>query len=343
MFSEIVVFSAFLTLASLAAFAGTGERAADVPASAEKSKIATPVGWFDDFEKAQKLAEKSGRDLLVAFSGSDWCSWCMILESEVLSKKSFTEIAGEIFVPVYIDFPRDKERLSPAAKRQNAGLVARYRIGRFPAVLLLDADGDIIAQSGYIEGGPEVFFKKIRTLLTNGKKSPEYQAQKALRKIPKTDENRIFRLDTILKTLPIELQITNGEYVREILAHDADGSRGFRKNYPYFTDVLPLEHALKAECKRLAKLTEDALTAHGKPKEKAEYVKIIVELVRANSEPLLALRERTRETRKRFAANSPEAERLDKILAELERIFSLYIKNTPVKSPKNQDFGRRNQ
>ena len=53
------------------------------------SATSTPRGWTDDFEEAQKQAEKEGKLMLVDFSGSDWCGWCKKLDSEVFAKPEF--------------------------------------------------------------------------------------------------------------------------------------------------------------------------------------------------------------------------------------------------------------
>lgn len=297
---------------------------AENPAPAKAVETATPAGWSDDFESAQKQAADAGKDLLVAFSGSDWCGWCVRLEKEVFSQGDFTEKVREHFVSVYVDYPQDKNRLSPAAKRQNAALVARYQIERFPAVVLMDADGDVVAQTGYAEGGPEKYLAMLLKLRDDGKQSPAYKAQKSLRKVSE-GATRIAELDRILKALPLNLQIANIAFVREVLEADFDGSRGFRKNYPYFTDVLPLENALKAELAKLSEITQAVLARKGIPAEKAEIVKIIVGIVRENSRGLLTLREQAQNAQKALPENTPARQRLDRILGELDYIFLTYF------------------
>ena len=44
---------------------------------------ASPPHWYADFDKATAAAEKEGKDLLVDFTGSDWCGWCIRLDEEV--------------------------------------------------------------------------------------------------------------------------------------------------------------------------------------------------------------------------------------------------------------------
>ncbi len=313
-----------LILLSLAPVAGFAEHPqSDV--TAPKSKIATPAGWSDDFENAQALAREQSKDLLVAFSGSDWCGWCIRLEKEVFARPPFTEKASEYFVPVYIDHPQDKERLSPAAKRQNAPLVARYRIERFPAVLLLDSDGDIIAQTGYLEGGPENYLKAVLQLRDDGKRAPEYKAQKALRQVPQGPE-RIRRLDAILNPLPLQAQIRLSQYVQEVLDSDPKGTRGFRKNYPYFTEILPLEQLLIEETAKISRETEAALAARGKSKDKSEHVRIITAIVRKHAVPLRKLKKNALAAYKRFPQNSEATRRLDHLLMRLGDVL-FYIEN----------------
>lgn len=313
-----VLFIALLAFAAVPAIAQYS-----VPVEIKKSKISTPAGWSDDFENACEKAANEEKDLLVAFSGSDWCSWCILLEEEVFSQKAFTEQISADFVPVYIDLPQDKNRLSPAAQKQNANVVKRYQIKRFPAVLLIDGDGDIIAQTAYVEGGRENYLKHIKKLRAEGRQSPEYKAQKALRKVPQGPE-RAARLHSILITLPLKLQITSEKYVREVLESDTDDSLGFRKDYPYFTKVLPLENALTNEFNRLGKISEKAIDEHGKPKAKAEYVKIIVDAIRDNSEKLSDIREQARKTAETLPKNSDVANRLNNIINEVDRFFSMY-------------------
>ncbi|MCK5529413.1 MAG: thioredoxin family protein, partial [Kiritimatiellae bacterium] len=62
--------------------------------------------WETDFEKASAKAKASHRYMLLDFSGSDWCGWCIKLDDEVFSKKDFKNYAKENLVCVMLDFPR---------------------------------------------------------------------------------------------------------------------------------------------------------------------------------------------------------------------------------------------
>ncbi|HKL22686.1 MAG TPA: thioredoxin family protein, partial [Tichowtungia sp.] len=52
-------------------------------------------GWLTDFEEAKKQAAEKNVPILVDFSGSDWCGWCIKLDNEVFSQDEFKDYAEE--------------------------------------------------------------------------------------------------------------------------------------------------------------------------------------------------------------------------------------------------------
>jgi thioredoxin-related protein len=127
--------------------------------------IAGGAGWTHDFGAATKQAAAEGKELLLDFTGSDWCPPCAMLEKEVLSKPDFTKTASEKFVLVELDFPKDSSKIPAETRKQNEELNARYGIQGYPSILLCDADGRPYAiSSGYVEGGPQTFLKHIDSL-----------------------------------------------------------------------------------------------------------------------------------------------------------------------------------
>jgi thioredoxin-related protein len=116
--------------------------------------------WQTDFEAAKAKAKAENKLLLVDFTGSDWCPYCKKLKGEVFDKDQFKAEAPKHFVLVELDFPRHKE-VPDDLKAQNEKLAKQYKIGGFPTVLLLDAAGQTVAQTGYQPGGPEEFVKQL--------------------------------------------------------------------------------------------------------------------------------------------------------------------------------------
>ena len=132
--------------------------------SAFASASSKPVKWLDNFAAAQAAAKKEGRPILANFTGSDWCPWCMKLEKEVFSQKEFQNYASSNLVLFIADFPNGKRQSAQIAK-QNKGLETKYAVKGFPTVLLLDADGNVLGQTGYMPGGAEPFVENLKNLL----------------------------------------------------------------------------------------------------------------------------------------------------------------------------------
>lgn len=132
--------------------------------------------WLNDFAKAKELAAKENRALLVNFTGSDWCGYCIRLQDAVFSKREFTTAAAKDYVLVAIDQPRRKKLAQPLHE-QNAKLVHEYGIEGFPTVLLMDADGNTFGRLGYKEGGPDVYLEHLKGFAGNRKELGELRAK----------------------------------------------------------------------------------------------------------------------------------------------------------------------
>ena len=137
-----------------------------------------PVGaaeenpWHTDWEKAQKVAEKQERPVLVNFTGSDWCIWCIRLEEEVFSKEVFKKYARENMMLMKVDFPRNIEQ-PEAVRKQNEKLARKYGIRGFPTVVIVDAEGSEIARTGYRRGGAEAYVGHLETIASENDKGKE--------------------------------------------------------------------------------------------------------------------------------------------------------------------------
>lgn len=123
-----------------------------------------------DFEAAKKKAAAENKILLLDFSGSDWCSWCIKLDEEVFQKSAWKEYAKAHLVQVLIDFPRDKSEQSEALQKQNNELGKQYEVLGFPTVLLLDDEGTLIEKTGYQRGGADNYVNHIKGLIVASEK-----------------------------------------------------------------------------------------------------------------------------------------------------------------------------
>jgi protein disulfide-isomerase len=104
-------------------------------------------GWTDNYEKALAQAKTEKKLVLLDFTGSDWCGWCIKLDKEVFAKSDFKAFAKENLVPVTLDFPHGK-KLPKKTADQNAKLKAEHGVSGFPTLVLIDADGKAINKWG---------------------------------------------------------------------------------------------------------------------------------------------------------------------------------------------------
>lgn len=119
-------------------------------------------GWTDDFPAAQARARKESKPLLLDFTGSDWCAGCIRMRKGILEKKEFADFASTNLVLVEVDFP-EKKAQSDALKKQNEELEKRYKVGGYPAFVLVDAEGKELGRfEGMFDGGPAGFIAKIQ-------------------------------------------------------------------------------------------------------------------------------------------------------------------------------------
>jgi protein disulfide-isomerase len=115
------------------------------------------LAWQTDFAAAKSAATQQNKYMLLDFTGSDWCPYCIQMDKEVFAKPAFSSFAGQKLILVKLDFPRRASQ-SPAEKSQNQQLAKQYSIEGFPTYVLLDPSGkEIRRQVGYLEGGPEAF------------------------------------------------------------------------------------------------------------------------------------------------------------------------------------------
>lgn len=119
--------------------------------------------WETDYKKAQEQAKAGNKLVLLDFTGSDWCGWCIKLNREVFSKPEFKDYATKNLVLVELDFPRAKAQAA-SVKKQNEELASQYGIQGFPTIIVLNGQGKKVGELGYMEGGPSAFIAELEKL-----------------------------------------------------------------------------------------------------------------------------------------------------------------------------------
>ena len=117
--------------------------------------------WHTDYAKAQAEAKKGNKLILLDFTGSDWCGWCIKLKKDVFDTKEFTDYATNNLVLVEVDFP-SKKKLSDQQKKANEDLKNKFTANGFPTIVVTDSAGAVVwRQVGYMEGGPKAWIAKL--------------------------------------------------------------------------------------------------------------------------------------------------------------------------------------
>ena len=115
-------------------------------------------GWSDDYKASLATAAKEHKKVLLDFTGTGWCSWCIRLEKDIFSQAAFKEYADKNLVLVRVEFQPIGKTLSSEVLKQNDALQQQYQVEGLPTLVLLSPEGKVIKQqSGYIPGGPKGF------------------------------------------------------------------------------------------------------------------------------------------------------------------------------------------
>ncbi|MNX30023.1 Disulfide bond reductase DsbH precursor [compost metagenome] len=119
--------------------------------------------WETNVNKAMEVSNKTKKPMLLFFTGSDWCGWCIRLQKEVLKTPEFAKWAKENVVLVELDYPR-KTPQTPEIKKQNNELQQAFGIQGFPTIYFANAttkDGKVnfqgLGNTGYVAGGPSAW------------------------------------------------------------------------------------------------------------------------------------------------------------------------------------------
>ena len=127
--------------------------------------------WNNNLKNSIEISNKTKKPLLLFFTGSDWCGWCIRLQTEVFKTPEFKKWANENVVLVELDFPR-RTVLAPEITEQNNQLQQFFAVQGYPTVWFVNAtlnDGKInmdkLGNTGYLAGGQKVWLETANGIL----------------------------------------------------------------------------------------------------------------------------------------------------------------------------------
>jgi thioredoxin-related protein len=129
------------------------------------------LDWHTNVKEAISVGSKENKPLLLFFTGSDWCGWCIRLQKEVLFTPEFAKWATANVILVELDYPRRTVQ-SPEIKKQNGELQQAFGIQGFPTIYFAngtDKEGKVnfegLGKTGYVAGGPAAWLAEANKIL----------------------------------------------------------------------------------------------------------------------------------------------------------------------------------
>lgn len=122
--------------------------------------------WKSNFDEAKQEAIKDNKNILLVFSGSDWCAPCIKLDNLVWKSEAFKLESEKKWILYKADFPKKKaNQLPKELAESNNKLAEKYnKNGSFPLVILLDNSGKIIGMTGFKNISSTEYIELIHSL-----------------------------------------------------------------------------------------------------------------------------------------------------------------------------------
>lgn len=98
------------------------------------------------FDQSLSKAQTEHKNVMLFFSGSDWCAPCVKFKKQFVLTDTFKSFADSNLVVYNADFPRQKKNQLPKEIAEDNGKLAeKYNSkGYFPMILLLNEKGDVL-------------------------------------------------------------------------------------------------------------------------------------------------------------------------------------------------------
>ncbi|MBQ3526532.1 MAG: thioredoxin family protein [Akkermansia sp.] len=194
--------------------------------------------WLTDLDEAKAKARAENKAILVDFTGSDWCGWCVQLRTTILDTEAFRSYAADKFVLLEVDVPKNIKKIGKKQHARNREIVRKYNISIYPSLLVLNANGEVL---GGMIGGRDTLKSVIAPLdeaLQNEQKAA------AARKLSGTE--RAQALMAIYSALPPTLKDYFRSMRDEIAQYDPDNTTGIHNEISDTQQKEELQAALNA-------------------------------------------------------------------------------------------------
>lgn len=136
------------------------------------SAQAQELKWHTDVKEAIAIGNKENKPLLLFFTGSDWCGWCMRLQKEVLTTPEFTKWANEKVILVEVDDPKRTPQ-APEIRQEYNQIRSALGVVGYPTVYFIKGEKkdekfnlQALGKTGYVPGGPVAWLEVANGILS---------------------------------------------------------------------------------------------------------------------------------------------------------------------------------
>jgi len=117
------------------------------------------IHWETDYQKALGQAKAQSKPLLLFFTGTGWCPYCVKLENEVFKTQEFENAAGNQYIFMMIDYQHGK------VSQKTKDLLDQYHIKGFPTVVIVNGQEKVLGEVGYKSGGGKKYADTLSQLI----------------------------------------------------------------------------------------------------------------------------------------------------------------------------------
>lgn len=130
------------------------------------NSFAQTEGWLTGPIEVFELSIKEDRPIMVNFTGSDWCGWCIKLKTQVFQTKDFKNWAQENIILLEIDNPKRKtleniygisKEEAAKLKKENDDLQKALQVRGFPTIWIFS----VKKENGKYQINTQVFGRYI--------------------------------------------------------------------------------------------------------------------------------------------------------------------------------------
>lgn len=192
------------------------------------------------------LAKEQGRDIMLEFTGKEWCPPCIHLRTKIMETAEFEQAVGDKYVLVEVIFPRLPSAVAAIPEEQrnaNEKLLTHHRIETgLPTVLLLDAEGYPYAQVAGVRRTTADYLKALdEAASVRTKRDAAFARAEGLQGL-----ERAAALAEGLNAIPENCRDKYPEQVKEINALDPENTLGYAGVLTRYANYQKQDAELKA-------------------------------------------------------------------------------------------------